>query len=116
MTSSPSSWYVNEREDTISLSAAMWGKEVHVVEEWGILFSTGAELGFATKSQGLPIPKETQGLLGAPMSHRDNQNSDHLQRTASQACQVYKQEDLHPTIPPNFPTTWVKGQVDRGAA
>lgn len=54
------------REDTLSSSATMWEKEVHVVGEWGLLFSTRGELGDAAQSQGLPIPKGTQGLLGAP--------------------------------------------------
>lgn len=79
-----------KREDTISPSAAMRKKEVHVVEKWSLLFSTGGKLADAARYQGLPIPKGAQGLLGAPTTHRDNQNSNHLPRTASQPCQVYK--------------------------
>lgn len=49
----------------------MWEKEVHVVEEWSLLFLTGGELGDAAKSQGTHNP---QGNTGSVRSTYDPQS------------------------------------------
>lgn len=97
MTSSPSSWYVNEKKTQYCHLPQCGKKRYMLMRNGAFCFQLGLSWKMQLNlrdsyPQGLMrgLNEKTQGRLGAPMTHRDNQNSNHLPRTASQPCQVYK--------------------------